>query len=560
MGHQSHPILPHGFFVLARTPFPGLTGKKMKQTQRFSVSRFTWGRGMLRLFLAILIIAGLAGTPNSSGTARENGNVRTLTEHVTVQGSHWQLLRWSDGFVTCNIYVNHTAQPSIADVTHSCGTHIAETWLTTPACIPAQNGGSSNVCSGLMLRYVGAYTQTTTRVINLPEISIRLQMTDCLPGQWCENRPGLRLIAQEPVEGHSIANIGVRVANNERIVRGSISEIRLPPTSEKGEWLEYWAESDFGDSSQRFRIKYRAYSSVQDGRQVYRFDLLTQEWADTLPGGALLWQVFAPVSESLPKLLEPPLSPGYLATTNRYALLAGQLIRNGLVDATACADRGILPNGAASICGEQAAAEEVLAWQNKYDAQIYEAGLRHRVPARLLKGVIAQESQFWPESPDPYERGLGFITENGVTLLLIWNPEYFLGACLPVYGEAGCAAGYSNMRPDRQVIIRRVIFDRIGSDSEIDMIAATLYASAAQTQQMVRNVLRSEVSEASTYEDMWKMSLANYYAGSGCVGNALRGSINEPFPVNWETIANYLEGTCTIAATYVERVIQYSDR
>jgi hypothetical protein len=536
----------------------------MKQTQHFSARLVAWGRRMLRLFLTILIIALMMGEPTSTGTAkdakREQENVRTLTEQVTVQSTHWQLLRWSDGFLTCNIHVSHTAQPTIEDVTHSCGTRITETWLTTPACIPAQNGRSSSTCSGLMLRYVGAYTQTATKVITLPEITMHLQMTDCLPGQWCEARPGLRLVAQEPVDGHSIASIGVRVANNERIVSGAISEIRLPATSEKGEWLEYWAESDFGDSSQRFRVKYRAYSSVQNGRQVYRFDLLTREWADSLPGGVLLWQVFPPVNDSLPKLLEQPLSPGYLATTNRYALLAGQLIRNGLVDATSCVDRGVLSNGAASICGEQVAAEMVLTWQNKYDAQIYDAGLKYRIPARLLKGLIAQESQFWPESSDPYERGLGFISENGVSLLLNWNPEYYLGTCLPVYGETGCAAGYSNMRPDRQVIIRRAIFDRIGSESEIDVIAATLYASAAQTQQMVRNVLRSEVSEASTYEDMWKMSLANYYAGSGCVGNALRAAINEPFPIEWETVANYLEGTCIIATTYVERVIDYSDR
>lgn len=532
----------------------------MKQTQHFPVSLFAWGRGMLRVFFTILITSLLLSNPASISTAKENENVRTLTEQVTVQSTHWQLLRWSDGFVTCNIYVSHTAQPNIEDVTQSCGMRIAETWITTPACIPAQNGGSSSACSGLMLRYVGAYTQTATKTVTLPAITMRLQMTDCLPGQWCEARPGLRLIAQEPVEGHSIANVVVRVANNERVFRGAVSEIRLPPTSEKGEWLEYWAESDFGDSSQRFRVKYRAYSSVQDGRQVYRFDLLTSEWADSLPGGALLWQVFPPASDSLlPKLLEQSLSPGYLATTNRYALLAGQLIRNGLVNATTCADRGILPNGAASSCGEQAAAEAVLAWQNKYDAQIYNAGLKYHVPARLLKGVIAQESQFWPESSDPYERGLGFITENGVSLLLNWNPEYYLGVCLPVYGEAGCSAGYSNMRPDRQVIIRRAIFDRIGSDSEIDVIAATLYASAAQTQQMVGNVLRSEVSEASTYEDMWKMSLANYYAGSGCVGDALRASINEPFPIKWESIANSLEGTCAIAADYVWRVMYYAE-
>ncbi|MCG2783899.1 MAG: hypothetical protein L6461_02225 [Anaerolineae bacterium] len=530
----------------------------MKQTQHFAGNVFQRGRGILRaLFACAAVFSLLAGSVNP-GSAE--GDPRVLHEQVTVQSSHWQLLRWNDGSVVCNIYVDHASQPSIDDVNFSCGSKVSQTWLSTPACSPAQYGASSSNCTGLMLRYLGGQTRTETKVVELPEITMRLYLTDCLPGQWCENRPGLRLIAEEPVDGHQITNIYVRVVDNEKAFNGPVSELKLPPTGEKGEWLEYWAESDFGDRSQRFQVKYRSYSGVQDGRQVYRFDLLTEEWASSLPGGALLWQMFPPADGSLPKLFEQPLAPGYLATTNRYALLAGNLIRNGLVDdAASCSDRGVLQNGAASVCGERAAAEAVLTWQNKYDAQIYAAGLRYNVPARIIKGVIAQESQFWPESSDPYERGLGYITEKGVSMLLLWNLDYYAEACLPIYGRAGCAAGYTSMREDRQITLRRAVFDRIGSESEIDLIAAMLYASAAQTQQMVKNVTRAEPAEASTYEDMWMMTIANYYAGSGCLGNALNASLNETYPLKWQTLAGYLEETCAIADAYVDRVINYSD-
>jgi hypothetical protein len=529
----------------------------VNQAQPVRARKFFAVHGWLRLVLACLLAGAVfASPPNSAGA---NSDSRTLQEQVQVQSAHWQLLRWSDGFVTCNIYVNHAGQPTMDDVNFSCGTRVLQNWLTTPACAPAMMGSSSAGCAGLMLRYVGAETRTETKTTVLPEINLQLFVTDCQPGQWCESRPGLRLVAYEPVAGHQITNIHVRVARDEKAFSGAISDLRLPPTGEQGEWLEYWAESDFGDTSARFQVKYRAYSSVQDGRQLYRFDLLTDEWSSTLPGGALLWQMFPPAEASVPKLLEQPLSPGYLATTNRYALLAGQLIRNGLVDATSCSDRGVLSNGAASVCGERAAADMVLTWQNKYDQQIYNAGLRYNIPARVIKGVIAQESQFWPESSDPYERGLGYVTENGVSMLLLWNLDYYASVCLPAYGLAGCASGYAGMREDRQVAIRRAVFDRLGTEAEIDLLAAMLYASAAQSQQLVKNVTRAEPADATTYEDMWKMTIANYYAGSGCLGQALHASLSEEFPLTWDTLSGYLEGTCTIADEYVRRVMRYSE-
>ena len=512
---------------------------------------------MLRAFFAcVVVFVTLAG---SVSPGRAEDDPRVLRKEVLVQSSHWQLKRWNDGFVVCDLYVNHASQPTVDDANFSCGAKVAETWLTTPICAPAQYGGSSASCSGLMLRYIGGQTRTETIETELPDISMRLYVTDCQPGEWCESRPGLKLVAEEPVAGYQITNIFVRVVNNEKAFSGAISELKLPPTDEDGEWLEYWAESDFGDRSERYQVKYRAYSSVQGERQVYRFDLLTNEYAATLPGGALLWQMFPPVDGSLPRSFEQPLSAGYLATTNRYTLLAGQLIRNGLVNAASCSDRGLLQNGAASACGERVAADAVLTWQNKYDQQIFDAGSRYSVPARLLKGVIAQESQFWPESSDPYEQGLGYVTENGVSMLLLWNLDYYAALCLPVYGNGGCAGGYASMREDRQQVLRGAVFDQLGSDSEIGLIAAMLYASAAQTQQMVKNVTRAEPSEATTYEDMWKMTVANYYAGSGCLGSALSASIDEEYPLKWDTLAAHLDQTCKIADDYVWRVMYYSE-
>lgn len=516
---------------------------------RFMARRWA---GVGRVLFIVLLL-----TLIPSNLSRANEDSRIVEERVVTQLVHWQLARWQDGVTVCNIYLSHDLQPNADEISRACGQDILTAWLATPACPEAQNGGAGASCSGLLLRFISKQTFTYTRQVELPRIRMWLEVIDCQPGAACPNRPRLRVVAEEPLAGHRILRVYIRIGDRERVYDGADAELRLPLTDESGNVIQFWAESDFGDVSERYQVKFRA---VQRGTNPvqYHFDLLSSEWRNTLPNGALLWQAFPPLDEPLPFLFERPLSAGYLSTTNRYALLAGRLIRAGEVDASACPDRGLTSIGAASSCGESAAAQAVLDWQNQYDAQIFDTALKYDIPARLLKGMIAQESQFWPVSDNPYERGLGYVSEDGVALLLLWNTPYYLDVCLPIYGKSICAAGYANLREDRQMLLRGAVFDKIGTPDEIDVLGAMLYASAAQTGQMVRNVYRTDPGDAMGFVDLWKVAVANYYAGSGCVGAALRGAAQEARPVKWETVAGYLEGKCQIASDYVKRVMQYS--
>jgi hypothetical protein len=173
--------------------------------------------------------------------------------------------------------------------------------------------------------------------------------------------------------------------------------------------------------------------------------------------------------------------------------------------------------------------------------------------------MIAQESQFWPITDNPYEQGLGYITEDGVSMLLLWNYPYYLSVCLPAFNAQICWGGYSNLTKERQTILRGIVFGKIGTAEEIDLLAAMLYASAAQTEQLVTNVMGRDLSDVTTYEDMWKMSVANYYAGSGCLGETLRAAAADAPPLTWDGLATQLQGVCKIADSYVKRVLGYSD-
>ena len=103
-------------------------------------------------------------------------------------------------------------------------------------------------------------------------------------------------------------------------------------------------------------------------------------------------------------------------------------------------------------------------------------------------------------------------------------------------------------------MLRRGLMDKVGTQSEIDMLAATLYASAAQVNQMVVNTSSQEPAAVTNYESMWMISTANYYAGSGCIGTALQAIHDDALQLTWEQIIAHMDGDCEVSARYVQKI------
>ncbi len=511
-----------------------------------------------RSLLGLMLFSLLAGF-FPLAAARAEGRPpqpRQQERQVTRTVYHWQLAYWETGAAVCDLYISHESWPSYSEVRRFCGESVLQAWLSTPACQAAVDGQDASLCHGLLLRYVQPVSLTYTETVQLPGIQFRLMPSaDCRVGEWCSQRPVLTLQAVEPLQGYEIERVYLRLNGRERSFRRDQLQITLPLTDEKGSWLTYWAESSYGDASSPQRVRYRALPS-EDG-SAFRFDLLTPSQAGNLPYGALLWQVFPP-AEALPALLQKPDSPSQLYSEREYLYLAGYLIRTGQASAEDCPDGGLLPSGAASVCGAQAAAAPMIDWQNRYNAQIFQAAEQYGVPPRLLKQLIAQESQFIGEGSQPYERGLGQLTANGADMLLTWNTEYFLQVCLERYQDEDlCAGGYSSLDEIHRTMLRKDVLDTVGGPHEIETLAAALAASAAQVGQTVQNISRTAAGEASTYEDLWKMSVANYYGGSGCLGQALQAARQEQQPLEWDSLVAYLPPACERMDEYVQRVWQW---
>jgi hypothetical protein len=494
--------------------------------------------------LACLLFLSLSAASTSA-----KSDPRRVTVARSYLATHWQLARWHTGITVCDIYSRLDGPPAVKEVVHFCGESTYQEWLSTPEC-------SGSNCSGLMLRFMGRGMHSYQEQVFLPPISFQLESPDCIPGQICETRPHLHITAVEPVEGRRIMRLYLRTPDRMWMYEGSRSLFELPLTGEQGEWLEYWAVSDLGDESERVRLHFRSVPQTASGG--YQLDLLAEEWAAYAPSGSLAWDLFPSLDRPLPKALEQPLTPRYLATTNRYALLAAHLIRAGLVDASLCPGGGFFANGAVNACGEQVSAGVVLEWQNRYDDQIFAAAQRHHIPARVLKGIIAQESQFWPLHDKRFELGLGMQTENGLDLLLSWNVAYFLEVCQAAYSGHTCSPGYASLSAEQKLVLKGALLQQIGTDAEIDLLAAALAANAMQTRQLVRNTMLYSPAEVTTYEDMWKLTIGNYYAGSGCTGAALQAVANTDVQLTWDNAVQNLRGNCQIASMYVERVFDLS--
>jgi hypothetical protein len=282
------------------------------------------------------------------------------------------------------------------------------------------------------------------------------------------------------------------------------------------------------------------------------------------------WGVLPPVGGP-PEWLSTPTQSETLGTQIPYNYLAANLIKSRAVDASPCADGGLLPEGGASACGMEVAREAVNAWQNQFDHIILDVARETGVPAHLLKNLFAIESQFWPGN-SKNDIGLGQLTEQGADTALMWNPPFFRQFCPLVMDSERCSKGYLYMGEENRAYLRLALIHAVnaicescplGIDLEranfsIAVFARTLMANCEQTSQVVWNYNNRQTPGQLeiSYEDMWKFTLVNYNAGGGCLATAfeLASESEEEVPLTFEGISPHLEPACQGAIEYVNQI------
>ncbi len=533
-------------------------------------------RRFLLLTLSLLLaLAGSAFAALSLGAAAPSqtppGPDRFAVVTVEYVKYFWWMIEWDRSDVICKLEVDHEGMPTPGDVYVDCDRKIYDIWVEQEPCIQLD----TTLCKGFYVVLIGQEPATKEISSKLAPPIVQVTLENCNPvytssTNICETDPILVLTGLEPIPGYEITGIE-GLYENQPFNCGAVCRLRLPVSDEDGFTLRFWAYSSYGDSSESFDALVRV-AQTNEGNPDQSFwyvDVLSDQWAGApLASCVQDWGVLPPIGGP-PEWISTPTESEKLGTDIPYAYLAANLIRNGAVDASICADGGLLPDGeGASACGMDAAREAVIAWQNQFDELILNAAKDSGVPAHLLKNLFAVESQFWPGASLKSDVGLGQLTEHGADTTLMWNPPFFYQFCPLVMDSMECGKGYLGLDAEQQEYARLALISAVNANCEdcplgidldrakfsITVFAQTLLANCGQAGQLVKNFTGGAAGKSASYEDLWKLTLVNYNAGPGCLGDALDATLIAKQGLTWENISTHLSPGCEGAVGYVEEI------
>lgn len=512
-----------------------------------------------RLLVAICLFPSFYSEPIGAGAISESEAYTSRTEY------EWWLVSWATNQIACQLVVYHLGWPYETEIEEMCGDLVYQQWIDHPVCPPAENNLNTSGCKGLYLMQRGV--REVSRESLTSQISLTLDGCELSSNYTCPSIPTLNFRAEQISQGEPVYQVGVVSAGKELVFFGSSAVIQLEETSPAGEQLSFWASNSLGQRSQEISVAYRVLRSAWASE--WQVDILTQQRSFSYIPLASLWGA-SPPEKAQPDWYSQPSHVNELLTNEPYLYLAGQLIRSGIADAANCFDGGLLPNGYASQCGLDHAIHETMSWQNRFDYEILSVAQDLNVPARLLKNIIAQESQFWPGFYEyaPNEFGLGRITESGAEVVLFWDRDFYQSICLGIYSASTCAGTYSQQSESTQAALRGTLIRAVDTScasceyslniskarKDIEILARSILANAAQVNQIIFNLSGQESGEIASFEELLKITVANYNAGAGCTAIALESLFDAAQPLTWANLSNSYTGDCRNAVEYVDGV------
>ena len=536
---------------------------------------------ILRVILVFgLILVGLGPVPVNSIALPSDGPQRTVTLQTNTTIYEWWLLSWKTSQVVCQMYVEHESWPDSSEVLYYCGSSIQSQWLKTKACVYSDVITMPQECNGLYL-HLANVTETTKEVqVKLPAMEVFVSVSGCnqqSPQRYCTALPYLRLQAVEPLPNEQVIQILGNINGQPFSCPGAACDLPLTPTGMQGITVNFWAESSYGDASEVFTAQVRVIpwgnfadpDAPSPDKPMYYVDVLSSQWqGETLSACSSIWQAFQPV-DGPPAWLSTPKLEENLVSKTGYYLLAGSLIQQGLVDAKACPNAGLEGNGAANACGMEAARPVVEDWQNQFDSEIIRVAEDTGIPAQMMKNIFGRESQFWPGIyNNVQEAGLGHLSDVGADAVLLWNPSFYSQFCPLILAEETCQRGFGNLDLSQQEMLRGALVQKVNASCpdcpvgidltqanfSISIFARSIMANCEQVGQILYNSTGQLAGYVAGYEDLWKFTLLNYNAGSGCLANALQRTINNRAALTWDNVKLNLEPVCQSGIAYVDDV------
>lgn len=531
-------------------------------------------KSWLAMFSLLTIFAGTgfasfgrqAGAPMGDPPGPDRFSV-TVVEYTKYT---WWMARWGTNQLICVIEVDHEGLPTFGDVFTNCTQDDYDDWIAQKPC----QERDVNLCKGNYLVLIGSEPAQKEISTKLPPPTVQVTLENCSPvptssTSICELEPILVLTGVEPLSDYYITQIE-GLYEGQSFTCDALCRLRLPSTGEDGANLQFWAYSSYGDSSEMFSalVRVAPTDAGNPDQSFWYVDVLSSQWAGVPVASCVqAWGTLPPIGGP-PEWLSTPTQSESLGTDVSYNYLAANLIRKGIVDASACENNGLLQDDTASTCGMEKARDAVTQWQNQFDSIILNVAGDTGVPANLLKNLFAKESQFWPGTSKKNDVGLGQLTEQGADTTLLWNPPFFNQFCPLVMDSELCSGGYVGLDEEQQEYVRVSLIRAVNAVCEdcplgidldranfsIGVFAHTLLANCEQAGQLVKNITGQTAGNVATYENLWKFSLVNYHAGPGCLGDALDITQIEGLELNWENVSSNLTEGCITAEEYVNTI------
>jgi len=530
---------------------------------------------MLRAFVVFAMLLGFFSIETAeSATTLFSERKRTIKIEAEYTLYEWWLLSWKTSEIVCQVYTEQESWPDSGEVLYYCGEAIQKQWLDTKPC------GLYQECSGLYLHLANVTPLQRQVEVNLPSPEVYVSISGCNKQQGqnnCTSLPYLRFNAYEPLPNEQIIQIVGRYNGMGFSCPGGACDLPLNPTGSDGVKVEFWAESSYGDASEVYSAQVRVIpwgdfanpDNPSADNPTYYVDVLSSQWlGEGRSTCSEIWQAFLPI-DGPPDWLRTPQLAEQLETDNDYYLLAGMLIKQGMVDASHCPSGGLETNGAATTCGMEAAKPFVDEWQNQFNSEIIQVANQTGVPAQLMKNIFSRESQFWPGIYGKvYEAGLGHLSDVGADAVLLWNPSFYSQFCPLILSEGTCQRGFGNLDIDQQEMLRGALvqkvnaacpdcpvgIDLVQANFSISIFARSILANCEQVRQLVYNNTGQQPGQVINYEDLWKFTLLNYTSGVGCLGNAIQRTINNGNTLTWENVSYNLQPACRTGIEYVDEV------
>lgn len=483
---------------------------------------------------------------------------RTKTVEVKVNQFTWQLISIHDKKVVCEVVIEHDGTPDFYEALSYCPIETIQAEINlvpTPKPTMTPQPTPSSFDETILYEYFYWKFKNSFQVTRKVTVPLLDMIVNIVAPQGPVSEPYVIIDGYEPAAGYKITGIS-GVINSNVNFNCATDQCKVSILSDSE--IEFWSLSSLGDQSKHVNATVRV--SGKSGAYTVTVTIENPPIANA-DSCSTMWGLPQPRTTSWAAL---PYLPQELNTSQSLDILTGKLLSIGIVKAPNCPGGGLYSYGSPNGCGMDSARITATQWQNQFDPVIWLSARSTGIPARLIKTLIKEETQFWPATGTNtlYEFGLGQLNYLGLDTALRWDPELFSQVCnSAIYN---CAGGYAALPPDIQSQLKGALMNLVNSScancpgginlanaqQAIPMLAQTLRANCKQTQYIIENQSYRPVS----YDDMWHYTLVSYHSGYQCLADAVATTQQNQEVFDWPHVSSHL--LCNGAKDYVDNFWQ----